>query len=269
MPDGEMQDPLEAALRAHDLRRLADGLRRAGRYRVAVDDLLEAFYSEVVEPGRRTRTRSATHSTAFGVVHSRGRVVCRHADRRGAAGVSPGRPGTRRAGSGGGTVSSTLTVYAVSFDRLRRVPDSRDPGLAEAIGTEFGYFLSRIDELKKDEDEEVPTCREAVGQIIAGATLSPRLGYLYGYALEAICAYLGPRRFALGFLTSENKDGTGKVSTAATFIAPNDYFLGRGLSASECDRHPLQWTPWPSWQRSSEPPSPKKPPDPGLKAGRA
>ena len=82
-------------------------------------------------------------------------------------------------------------------------------------------------------------------------------------------AYLGPRRFALGFLTSENKDGTGKVSTAATFIAPNDYFLGRGLSASECDRHPLHWTLWPSWQRSSEPPSPKKRPDPVLKAGRA
>jgi hypothetical protein len=82
-------------------------------------------------------------------------------------------------------------------------------------------------------------------------------------------AYLGPRRFALGFLTSENKDGTGKVSTAATFIAPNDYFLGRGLSASECDRHPLHWTPWPSWQRSSEPPSPKKRPDPALKARRA
>jgi hypothetical protein len=116
-------------------------------------------------------------------------------------------------------VSSTITVYAVPFDRLRRVPGSRDPGLAEAVGTEFGYFLSRIDELKKDEDEGVPTCREAVGQIVAGAALSPRLGYLYGYALEAICAYLGRELPAVH-----------AISRAAAWVdGVDDLLHGRGV----------------------------------------
>jgi hypothetical protein len=52
MLDAEMRDRLEAALRAHDLKGLVDGLRRAGRSQVAVYDLFEAFYSGLGEAGR-------------------------------------------------------------------------------------------------------------------------------------------------------------------------------------------------------------------------
>ncbi len=87
-------------------------------------------------------------------------------------------------------MSSTLNIYAVAFDRLKQVPGSGDRRLAEAIGADLEYFLSQVDELR-DEEEPAPSCREAVAQILEGAPLAPHLGYLYGYALEAICAHLG------------------------------------------------------------------------------
>jgi hypothetical protein len=52
MLDADMRDRLEAALRAHDLKGLVDGLRRAGRPQVAIYDLLETFYSELGQAGR-------------------------------------------------------------------------------------------------------------------------------------------------------------------------------------------------------------------------
>jgi hypothetical protein len=87
-------------------------------------------------------------------------------------------------------MSSTLNVYAISFERLKRIPGSRDPALVEQVGTEFEDFFARIDKLGDDEDE-ILSCREAVAQIVNGDPLSPHLGYVYGYALEAICASLG------------------------------------------------------------------------------
>jgi hypothetical protein len=87
-------------------------------------------------------------------------------------------------------MSSTLTVYAIPFERLQRVPGSRDRGLVEAVSAESRGFLAQIDALG-DGDEERPRCRDALAQIVEGAALSPHLGYLYGYALEALCAYLG------------------------------------------------------------------------------
>lgn len=87
-------------------------------------------------------------------------------------------------------MSSTLTIYAVSFARLTQVPGSRDRRLLEEVLTECEWFLSEIDELA-DEEAEVPPCREAVAQIIEGAPMAAHCGYVYGYALEAICACLG------------------------------------------------------------------------------
>ena len=52
MLDAGMRDRLEAALRAHDLKGLADWLRRAARSQVAVYDLFEAFYAEPGVAGR-------------------------------------------------------------------------------------------------------------------------------------------------------------------------------------------------------------------------
>jgi len=115
-------------------------------------------------------------------------------------------------------MSSTLSVYVISFDRLKKVRGSRDRRLVAAIGAEFEYFLSQIDELR-DEDEDVPTCRDAVAQIIEGATLAAHLGYLYGYALEAICAHLG-----------RELPGVSSISRASAWIDEVDELLvGKGI----------------------------------------
>jgi hypothetical protein len=115
-------------------------------------------------------------------------------------------------------MSSTLTVYAISFERLERVPGSRDLALVGAIGTELEDFLARIDELRDDEDE-TPSCREAVAQIVAGAPLSPHLGYLYGFALEAICAYIG----------RELPNVSGICGTSAWVDQVDDYLRSEGV----------------------------------------
>jgi hypothetical protein len=115
-------------------------------------------------------------------------------------------------------MSSTLSVYVISFDRLKKVRGSRDRGLVEAIGAELESFLSQVDELR-DEDEDVPTCRDAVAQIIEGAPLAAHLGYLYGYALEAICAHLG-----------RELPGVSSISRAAAWIDVVDELLeGKGI----------------------------------------
>jgi len=110
-------------------------------------------------------------------------------------------------------MSSTFSVYAVSFDRLRRVPGSRDRALIEAIATTHEDFFAQIDELA-DSEEEVPTCREALEQLVEGSPLADHLGHLYGYALEAVCAHLG-----------RELDGVPAISGASGWIDPVDAFL--------------------------------------------
>src|SRR3954451_15373640 len=116
-------------------------------------------------------------------------------------------------------MSSTLSVYAISFDRLKEVPGSRNHRLVESISRDLEYFLNQIDELRDEEEGVVPTCREAVAQIIEGAPLSPRLGYLYGYALEAICAHLGRELLAVH-----------AIGRAAAWVdGVDDLLQGRGV----------------------------------------
>jgi hypothetical protein len=109
-------------------------------------------------------------------------------------------------------MSSAFTVYLVPFDQLKRVPGSKDQGLIEAIAESHEYFYSSIDELAEDDD--VPTCREALEQIVNGEPLAEHLGYLYGYALEAICSHLG-----------EELEGVSAISRASGWIEPVDAFL--------------------------------------------
>jgi hypothetical protein len=110
-------------------------------------------------------------------------------------------------------MSSTFSVYAVPYDRLKRVPGSRDRDLVEAIVGAHEHFFAQIDELA-DEEDEVPSCREALAQIVEGAPLAGHLGYLYGYALEAVCDHLG-----------RELDGVSSISRAAGWIDPVDEFL--------------------------------------------
>lgn len=113
-------------------------------------------------------------------------------------------------------MGATFTVYAVPFDQLRRVPGSGDRALVAAIAASGAYFLAQVDDLADaDAGEEVPTCREALGQLVDGRPMAGHLGYLYGYALEAICAHLG-----------RELEGVSAISRASGWIDPVDAFLG-------------------------------------------
>jgi hypothetical protein len=85
-------------------------------------------------------------------------------------------------------MSSTVTVYAVSVDRLKQVVGSGDQALIDAIVEGQADFLASIDEI---DDEAERTCAEAVADLVNGETSDDAPGYLYGYALETICRHVG------------------------------------------------------------------------------
>lgn len=85
-------------------------------------------------------------------------------------------------------MSSAINVYAVSVQRLEQILGSRDRALIDAIVARTADFLASIDEI---DDEAELTCADAVADLINGETSEDAPGYLYGYALEAICAHVG------------------------------------------------------------------------------
>ena len=81
-----------------------------------------------------------------------------------------------------------VNVYAVLLERLGQIVGSRDRKIAGAIIDAQEDFLSSIDEI--DAEAEM-TCADAVGELVNGEVSEDGPGYLYGYALEAICAQAG------------------------------------------------------------------------------
>ena len=71
--------------------------------------------------------------------------------------------------------------------------------------------------------------------------------------------YMGPRRFALGFLTTRSRasvlDPNSKMITSVTPLFPP---TDGQIPATECDRPSLHWRPWPDWARAAEQPKTKK-----------
>src|SRR5262245_38934685 len=89
-------------------------------------------------------------------------------------------------------MSGKMDVYTVPFDALQQAAGSRDRRLLEAVVANVGWMLEEADRKRLDEDRR--TCRDALRQIIDGDDLSEvpyHLGYLHGYALEALIAHLG------------------------------------------------------------------------------
>jgi hypothetical protein len=85
-------------------------------------------------------------------------------------------------------MSSGINVYAVPLARLTQVVGSRDRSMIEAIVKANDDFLSGIGDI--DPDAEL-TCADAVAGLINGDPPGDAPGYLYGYAVEAICWYVG------------------------------------------------------------------------------
>jgi hypothetical protein len=111
-------------------------------------------------------------------------------------------------------MSSAIRVYAVSLERLKRVVGSGDQRLIDVIREVHAERLSSVDWIGR-RDEGRMTCAEAVADLVYGGT--PRgPGYLYGHALEVICAQIGI------MLTD-----IGPVSRAAHWVEDVDAVLER------------------------------------------
>ncbi len=85
-------------------------------------------------------------------------------------------------------MSSDITVFAINSDQLRTALGSRDRALSATIVAGAADYLASINEIN---DEAGLTCAEAVAQLIDGETSPDVPGFLYGYALEAMCGHLG------------------------------------------------------------------------------
>ena len=143
-------------------------------------------------------------------------------------------------------MSSSINVYAVPLERLRQVIGSRNQGLIDAIAESHEDFLSSIDDI---DDEAETTCADALTDLINGETSDDTPGYLYGYALEAICSHLG-----------EELPNISAISRASDWIEEVDRILerkgipvrlnrlvyaGSPVPIPEPDDYPFigQWTP--------------------------
>jgi hypothetical protein len=109
------------------------------------------------------------------------------ARRRGGLGGLPPAP-YHRLSLRGDLMSSTFDVYAVADERLKQVVGSRDKALADAIVASQEHLLSSVDEI--DEESELKAA-DALRELIDGQLSGDGGGYLYGYALKAICAHIG------------------------------------------------------------------------------
>ncbi len=85
-------------------------------------------------------------------------------------------------------MSNSINVMVVELDKMRRAIGSGDRKLIEAIQKDQEWFLSTIDDI---DDEAELKCAQAVEHLIVGNPSDDYPGYLYGYALEAICRQLG------------------------------------------------------------------------------
>jgi hypothetical protein len=121
-------------------------------------------------------------------------------------------------------MSTTLEVYAVSLDELRRVAGSRDEGLISAIVVEQASWLAEIDAIRDVDEEEAGetlTCAQALAQIINGEIRAEVPWYqrhLYGYALEALCGHLGEPLENVSAITG----ASGWVDEVDAFLIEND-----------------------------------------------
>ncbi len=82
-------------------------------------------------------------------------------------------------------------AYIVPFAELKRAAGSGDQTLLRAISRECAGLLAEADDNR--EEDETLTCADALADLINGADLDEveDSAYLYGLALEAMCAYFG------------------------------------------------------------------------------
>ena len=81
-------------------------------------------------------------------------------------------------------MSYSLTPFLLQLAELRRVPGNKNADLLRAA--------KQSDPARMEyPDDEGLSLGQALEQIVNGAPLDKRYGYIYGYALEQICRHLG------------------------------------------------------------------------------
>ena len=85
-------------------------------------------------------------------------------------------------------MSSAISVYAVPLSRLKYVVGSGDRAVIDATIADYKAFLTGIDTI---DGEAEMTSADAVADLVNGVATENGPGYLYGYALEALCGHIG------------------------------------------------------------------------------
>lgn len=87
-------------------------------------------------------------------------------------------------------MSQSIRTYAVPVQLMKRVIHGRSQGLYDAVVACSPEFITRIDDINPDSEF---TCAMAIASLVNGDVSREIPPYLYGYALEAICFYVGVR----------------------------------------------------------------------------
>jgi hypothetical protein len=134
----------------------------------------------------------------------------------------------------GANMSLSINVYAVSLEQLKQVVGSHDQAIIDAIVEGHEDFLSTIDDI--DVDAKL-TCADAVAELINGELSEDAPGYLYGYAVEAICRRACPKHLRAGGFRRASHLGqraggggllrVGNPAPLPTGRAPHPRLLGR------------------------------------------
>lgn len=90
-------------------------------------------------------------------------------------------------------MSYTVTCYQVDIDALKKLCGSKD---SNALKTILKKQIERIEDTNDSfadeiEEEGAPGLDAAITQLIMNEEMNPEFGFMYGYALEALCAHLG------------------------------------------------------------------------------
>jgi hypothetical protein len=94
-------------------------------------------------------------------------------------------------------MGADLTVYSVPYSALVATPGSKDKRLLELIRADC-WFVQDIDEMIAQQNQDCAeeerihlTFIDAVEQFLSGQPMEGAPGFVYGYALEAVCWALG------------------------------------------------------------------------------
>ena len=91
-------------------------------------------------------------------------------------------------------MSYTVTCYQVDIDELKKLCPSKDRNVLKTIlRKQSAHIEDSNDYFADDIEEGAPPLETALTHLIMGEEMNSEFGFMYGYALEALCIHLGQR----------------------------------------------------------------------------